>query len=181
MAVAGLLHALLVTFLALTPLQAQEQDPARDGVDPDKHPVSGLERTRVKVQDEVFLFEIADEPWERARGLGDRKALGRNEGMIFVYPRPEILGYWMKHCLIDIDIIYVRSDGRIMAVHRMKKEPPRGERESLARYEARLPRYSSRHLVQFALEFPAGTIDRLKLEKGQHVTLPRERLLEDAR
>jgi len=153
---------------------------AQDAPKLEKHPISGLTRIKIPIASEHFTFEIADDSWERARGLSGRDKLGKNEGMIFVYARPDTLGYWMRNCLIDIDIAYVRADGRIMALHRMKKEPPRREGETMSEYEARLPRYPSRNIVQFALEFPAGTIDRLKLKTGQRLTLPRQELLKHA-
>ena len=149
--------------------------------DPGPHPGTGLSRIRFPVAGETFTFEIADDAWERGRGMSGRARIPANEGMIFVYPKPEILGYWMKGCLTDIDIVYVRGDGRIMSMHRMKKEPPRGGEERLETYEDRLPRYSSRRLVQFALEFAPGTIDRLGLETGQLIKVPRAALLKNAR
>lgn len=183
-----LLPALACTLIACATPPAQEPPdtpaPVTPGVPsvetPGPHPESGLSRIQIPIAGESFTFEIADQRHERARGLGGRERLGRNEGMIFVYKRPEILGYWMKDCLIDIDIAYVRSDGRIMSVHRMKKEPPPREGERLSAYEDRLPRYSSRHLVQFALEFAPGTLQRLGLKPGQVIQLPRTELLEHA-
>ena len=150
-------------------------------VPPTKHPVSGLERLRIPVAGEVFLMEIADEPVSRARGLGGRKTIPKQEGMLFAYPKRDVLGFWMKGCLTDIDIVYVSSDGRILSMHRMKRPPERRPDERIATYEARLPRYSSRHLVQFALEFAPGTIDRLGLEVGDRLKLPTARLIESAR
>ena len=101
--------------------------------------------------------------------------------MIFAYPKRDVLGFWMKGCLTDIDIAYVSSDGRIMSMHRMKRPPERLPDERIAVYEARLPRYSSRHLVQFALEFAPGTIERLGLEIGDRVDIPKKRLIDAAR
>lgn len=126
-------------------------------------------------------MEISDDDPERILGLSGRTTLGRNEGMLFVYPRPKVLGYWMKDCLIDLEIVYLRRDGRIASMHRMRKEPPQGAGESSDRYEQRLPRYPSGQVVQFALEFAPGTIDRLGLERGMTIDLPRERLAKQAR
>lgn len=126
-------------------------------------------------------MELANEPVSRARGLGGRKTIPKHEGMLFAYPKRDVLGFWMKGCLTDIDIAYVSSDGRILSMHRMKRPPERRPDERIATYEARLPRYSSRHLVQFALEFAPGTLDRLGLEVGHRLDLPTERLIESAR
>lgn len=148
---------------------------------PEPHPTSGRDRIRLGIGTESFLMEVSDDDRERILGLGGRTRLGRNEGMIFVYPKPKVLGFWMKDCLIDLEILYVRGDGRIMSMHRMPKEPPRGDEERLSTYEERLPRYPSRYVVQFALEFAPGTIERLGLRTGQVLALPAKTLLDDAR
>ena len=107
--------------------------------------------------------------------------MGPDNGMLFVYPEPRELGFWMNECLTDLDIVYVDGNGRIKSMHRMKAEPPRREDERRTEYEARLPRYRSVHLVQFALEFAPGTIDRLQLRLGDTLDLPRADLIENAR
>lgn len=145
------------------------------------HPVSRLPRLRIEVADERFVMELADDVRSRARGLSGRRRVARNDGMLFVYPEPRELGFWMNECLTDLDIVYVDGNGRIKSMHRMKAEPPRRENERRTEYEARLPRYRSVHLVQFALEFAPGTIDRLQLRLGDTLDLPRSDLIENAR
>jgi uncharacterized membrane protein (UPF0127 family) len=176
-------------FLIACSIQEQQETPLPPGppqlttsIPPAKpHPVSGRERIRIPVGGESFLMEISDDDQQRTRGLSGRTRLGVDEGMIFVYAKPKILGYWMKDCLIDLEIIYLRSDGMIMSIHRMHKEPPRGDEERLSTYENRLPRYPSRYRVQFALEFTPGTIKRLGLKTGQVITVPKANLLEHVR
>ena len=148
---------------------------------PTRHPISGLERIMVPVGGERFVMEIAAEPVSRARGLAGRETIPRNEGMLFAYPGEDTLGFWMKGCLTDIEIAYVSKDGRILSMHRMKTPPVRRPDERIATYEARLTRYPSRHLVQFALEFAPGTIERLDLKVGTRLELPMKRLLKSAR
>jgi len=145
------------------------------------HPVSGRERIEIEIAGERFLMEISDDDEERILGLGGRPRLGRDEGMIFVYPRPRVLGFWMKDCLIDLEIVYLDRGGRIASIHRMKREPPRTDAESMTDYEDRLPRYPSGRVVQYALEFAPGTLERLHLKKGAKIVLPGKALLKNAR
>ena len=79
------------------------------------------------------------------------------------------------------DIIYVSSRGRITAMHEMKEPPPMKEGESMWDYEARLPRYSSKRMVQYAIELKAGSIKKLKLEVGDLIELDRRKLVRMAR
>ncbi len=82
----------------------------------------------------------------------------------------------MKDCLIDIDLIFLDGRGRIIRLHKMKREPPRGKDESVFAYERRLKDYSSHRPMQFAIELEAGSIDRLKLEPGRTIRLDLRRL-----
>jgi uncharacterized membrane protein (UPF0127 family) len=63
----------------------------------------------------------------------------------------------------------------------MKKEPPRGADETEAAYEWRLKAYRSQRPAQFAIELKAGSIDRLKLKRGQTVEMDLARLKRMAR
>ncbi|MFM1823503.1 MAG: hypothetical protein RI967_1769, partial [Planctomycetota bacterium] len=100
--------------------------------------------------------------------------------MVFVHRNPQVLSYWMKDCLIDLDIVFVDADGRIAAIHEAKREPLRRKSQPLAIYERGLKRYSSNRRVQFALEFPAGTVARLKPTMGQRLPFDRAGLVKRA-
>jgi uncharacterized membrane protein (UPF0127 family) len=82
----------------------------------------------------------------------------------------------MANCRVDMDLILLDRRGRIVALHRMKKEPPRVTRESQQAYERRLKRYSSHRPAQFAIELKAGSIDELKAQEGQRIEMDVDRL-----
>ena len=42
-----------------------------------------------------------------------REAIAPDRGMIFPLSRPEMATFWMKNTLIPLDLIFIRSDGRI--------------------------------------------------------------------
>ncbi len=154
------------------------QDPPGKILDEDdeKPPVE-----KVTIKETEFKLQISADPVTRANGLMGREELNDDEGMIFVYPRPGIRNYWMKNCVIDIDIIYVNPRGRITAMHEMKIPPPRKAGESNWDYEARLPRYSSKRMAQYAIELKAGTLKKLKLKVGDIIELDRRKLVRMAR
>ncbi len=90
---------------------APDVAPPREGELP-RSP-AGLPMLPIEVKGEKFLMELAlDEP-SRQRGLGGHRSLAPDRGMLFAHPKPEILGYWMKGCFIDIDIVYVDAMGKI--------------------------------------------------------------------
>lgn len=64
-----------------------------------------------------FTVEVADDPAERARGLMRRPELPRFGGMLFVYPAPEPVAFWMKDTLIPLDMLFFDAAGRLAFVH----------------------------------------------------------------
>ncbi len=64
-----------------------------------------------------FTIELADDDEERAQGLMGRESMARSAGMLFVYPRPRLAGFWMKNTLIPLDMIFMDSTGTVTHVH----------------------------------------------------------------
>jgi len=145
----------------------------------------------VKINGERFYLELAADPQTRFKGLGGRDYIAPDGGMLFAFPRPAVLQFVMRDCLVDIDIVFLDASGRVTATHHMPAEPlpePQGEDESDAEYQARrqtyemgLQRYSSRFAAQYVLEFAGGTLERLDLEPGEKVELDLQSLRSVAR
>jgi len=95
-------------------------------------------------------------------------------GMLFSYPSPRPLHFWMKNCLVDMDLIFLDASGTVVANHRMTIEPARGNQENESDYHNRLKRYSSGDPAQFAIELQAGQVQRLGLKPGDRIALPDE-------
>jgi uncharacterized membrane protein (UPF0127 family) len=114
---------------------------------------SGGEKVEVRV-------EVADNVFERARGLMYRTALGVNRGMLFVYPQEQRLSFWMKNTLIPLSIAYIDSKRRIVDIQDMKPlddEPPS---------------YVSADPAQYALEVNRGFFEEWGVKVGDRVELP---------
>lgn len=135
----------------------------------------------IEIRGERFTLEIADDEESRALGLSGRTVIAEHGGMIFVYPFPAIRRFWMGDCLVDMDIAFLDAEGRIVAMHEMKIEPPRRPDESEWAYSDRLRRYPSGLPAQFALEFRAGTLKRLGLRVRETIEFDRAALVERAK
>ena len=64
-----------------------------------------------------FNVEVADDDAERATGLMNRERLPTAAGMLFVYPRPGRVAFWMENTLIPLDMIFADATGTVTRIH----------------------------------------------------------------
>ena len=102
--------------------------------------------------------EVARTPEEQAKGMMFRSRLGPDEAMLFVFDRDSNLSFWMKNTYMDLDLAYIRSDGTIVQIERMKAFDPEA--------------VFSREPVRLALEVPAGWFAAHGIAVGARVNVP---------
>ncbi len=73
--------------------------------------------TRLVINKNYFLVEIASTDEEKILGLGGRKSLDDklnvDTGMLFVFSEPSIEGFWMKDMNFPIDIVWMDQNKKI--------------------------------------------------------------------
>ena len=106
-------------------------------------PSSAPATAPVTVLGRTFECRLALDEDARERGMGGVASIGPDEGMLFVFPGSEQHNFWMRDCLIGLDIAFIDAAGFVTAVHTMPAEPLRGEDESESAYYTRLKRYPS--------------------------------------
>lgn len=100
--------------------------------------------------------EIAVSESDSAHGLMGRKHLPKNKGMLFIFKEERIASFWMKNCLIPLDLAYIDRSGKILQIMRM--EVPKAGKE--------LDHYRSNAPVRYALEMNAGWFEANKVGVG---------------
>jgi uncharacterized protein len=107
----------------------------------------------------AFAVELALTPEEQSRGLMYRKTLPEGQGMLFDFKREQELTFWMKNTYVSLDMIFVRSDGRILRI--AENTEPLSERM-----------VPSGGPVRAVLEVVAGTARKLGIAPGDRVAHP---------
>jgi uncharacterized membrane protein (UPF0127 family) len=139
---------------------------------------------KIDVGGKNFFLELALTNDKRFRGLSERTFIEPDGGILFVFPDSQVMvqGFVMRDCPIPIDIIYLDSAGRVLAMHEMKAEPPRdpakgegtpADANNVA-YNSRLKQWSSRYPSQFVIELAGGTLKTLSLKEGDQIRIDPE-------
>ena len=63
-------------------------------------------------------IEYAMTEAERERGLSGREGIPNNYGMLFVFPKDGLYGFWMKDTLVPLDIFWLDSKGQVVSIAR---------------------------------------------------------------
>ena len=90
------------------------------------------DRFPIRIGDQVVRMQVAAQPNEMQKGLMFVKAMGEDEGMIFVFDAPQPMSFWMRNTLIPLDIGYLNPDGELKEVYPMYPHDERSVR-SIAR------------------------------------------------
>lgn len=108
---------------------------------------------------QVFAVEMAKSDEERAKGLMFRKELAEGRGMLFDFSPEQQVSMWMKNTFISLDMIFIRSDGRILRI--AENTEPQSEKL-----------ISSGGLAKGVLEVIGGTARKYGIAPGDRVAHP---------
>ncbi len=64
--------------------------------------------------------EVVATPERRATGLMNRFGLQPEHGMVFVFDRPQPLGFWMRNTYVPLSIAFIDASGKIVNIEDMK-------------------------------------------------------------
>lgn len=83
-------------------------------------PQTNLPKATLTLGTNTLSAQIAANDASRERGLMSRTNLNENEGMLFVFPQPRPVSFWMKDTPVPLSIAYVGPSGRILEIHDLK-------------------------------------------------------------
>jgi uncharacterized membrane protein (UPF0127 family) len=109
----------------------------------------------VVVNDNIFNVIPLLTPKDIQRGMMFKKFDGSFDGMLFFMDR-EDHSFWMKNCLVALDIIFIDGD-KIDTIHQYCKPCKTEECESYSGFG------------DLVLELPAGTCKKYNISEGDEV------------
>jgi len=114
------------------------------------------------INNQTFELRVANTQKTREIGLSETKSLPQNQGMIFLFERPDYYSFWMKNMTIPIDIIYINKD-EIVTIQ-SNVQPPKSSIESPIIYTPLTP-------SDKVLEIQAGLSEKYNFKNGDKINL----------
>lgn len=127
-------------------------------------PLSNFPQTTVEIATpdahlHRFKVWVADTDAHREQGLMFVKDLPEDAGMLFIFPQPARVGFWMKNTLIPLDMLFIRADGRVDSI-------------AANATPLSLKVIESQGEVPWVLELKGGVAKRLGIAAGAQVSTP---------
>ena len=124
------------------------------------HAEPALRTTQIRVGPHPLRVEVAAREAELQKGLMFREKLGKNDGMLFIFPETAYHSMWMKNTLIPLSVAFVDAGGTILNI--LDMEP------------GTLDSHMSAGPSIYAIETNKGWFAERKIKAGDKVTgLPR--------
>lgn len=122
----------------------------------------------VKFGDHIVKLEVASTPEEIEKGLMFRTSLPEEQGMVFLFQPPRKVNFWMYHCFISLDMVFIKN-GKV--VHIFHDVPPCKEEDP-----QKCPLYPGGEGIDVSevIELKAGYATRHHVKPGDAVHINME-------
>ena len=90
-----------------------------------------------------------------------REKVGRDEGMLFIFPNSDFHSFWMKNCLVSLDIIWLSEE--LTIVH-LEQQVPACRKDPC-------PGYPSMSKARYVLEIASGGAKKHGLQVGEKIRI----------
>lgn len=139
---------------------ACKKDPELKMAPPVPHGEAGTVRLTMAGVEVILETALNDE--ERAEGLKWRTHLEPDRGMIFAYPEPQPMSFWMMDTKIPLSIAFIKEDGTVLNIY------------NEMRPGVISPGYASEGICRFAIEMNKGWFEDHGIKAGDRIALTEE-------
>lgn len=118
---------------------------------------------KLLIEDKITIeITIANTDETRSQGYSNHQPIGFNEGLLFVFEKPDIYPFWMKEMLFDLDFIFVKN-GQIVYLLKNIKAPVNNN--------GQINYAISQEPFDQILEVKSGFIDKFNIQLKDRVSL----------
>jgi uncharacterized protein len=149
--------AVAATLIGIVGLMAIPSDSKLEAVE--------FPRGTIKIDDIALQVQIADTEPRRIRGLMFQNQLPYDQGMLFVFDKPDLYAIWMLNMQFPLDMIWFDKDGNI--IHIEKDVPPCKTALETMTCQSFTPEFKSLYI----LEVTSGFIDKFNITKDSKLTI----------
>lgn len=129
----------------------------------------------------LFRIQVLQQPSDQAKGYRGVDRVKPNEGILFMFPNPLPLAFWMKGCHVPLDMVFLDGNMTVQTILTALPEPEQKINEDYLRYtmqgpmslqevEASVPRLRPSRAV---LEVAGGEMTKLGIKPGERLVFKR--------
>lgn len=119
----------------------------------------GYQRLPATISEKEYSLLVSDTPLKRQRGLSRTLNLRTNQGMLFVFDKPDTYGFWMPKMNYPIDIIWVDTNKKVVDI--VENATPESYPEI----------FKPKNNAHYVIELNAGQVKEIGLELGNVVKI----------
>ena len=118
----------------------------------------------IRLDNVTLDVQVADTQERMTEGLQFQQPLSYHQGMIFIFPSPQVAGMWMKDMQFPLDMMWFDSNGNV--IHIEKNLPPCNQSAPCQVYDG------GSQDTKYVLEVTSGFVDKFNVtEKSKIVIL----------
>ncbi|MEM2760989.1 MAG: DUF192 domain-containing protein [Nitrososphaerales archaeon] len=114
---------------------------------------------KITIDGVPLIVEVADDSEKTARGLMYRDHLPEDRGMLFIFEREHRYQFWMMNMKINLDIIWLDSNGKVVHIVEDAKPCIDEGHTSLCTYNPDEP-------AKYVLEVNAGFVQKYGINEN---------------
>lgn len=119
-----------------------------------------LKSSSVTIKDQKFSVTVAKTLEQTEAGLSEKQSLPENQGMLFVFEKPDYYPFWMKNMKFPIDIIYINKN-KIVTIVENTPVPNQNIQQ--------IPIYKPETQADMVLEINAGLSKKYGFKNGDEI------------
>lgn len=112
----------------------------------------------IAIEGKLIRLQLAIEAEELSHGLMYRKNMSENQGMIFLYTKPQRMSFWMRNTSLPLDVGFISSDGVLQEFYPLY---PYDETTVISQSDE----------LQYALELNQGWFQKNNVNRGAKLDL----------